>query len=153
MSTKNVTKGVFIHLIGSDTEIPSYDVLLNYKVSKDKTLKKYTSEYSNLITKHKPIINNMGKLEEIILQLRAVENLENIKLSIVRDYIYARCPFFRLGKSSKDIRIIVDRSEFWSVDLKSLLNNQNFMDKAKSKLIDAMNIEIKNNITEYEAIK
>jgi hypothetical protein len=95
----------------------------------------------------------MGKLEEIILQLRAVENLENIKLSIVRDYIYARCPFFRLGKSSKDIRIIVDRSEFWSVDLKSLLNNQNFMDKAKSKLIDAMNIEIKNNITEYEAIK
>jgi hypothetical protein len=153
MSTKQITKGVFIDLIGSDTEIPSYDVFLTYENTKNKTLNKYTKEYSKLITQHKPTINRMAKLEEIVLQLRAIEKVDDIKLSLVRDYIYARTPFFRLGKTTKDIRVLVDRSEFWTKDLESLLTNEAFMIKAKNKLIDAMNEEVSSNIKEFESTK
>jgi hypothetical protein len=153
MSTKQITKGVFIDLIGSDTEIPSYDVFLTYENTKNKTLNKYTKEYSKLITQHKPTINRMAKLEEIVLQLRAIEKVDDIKLSLVRDYIYARTPFFRLGKTTKDIRVLVDRSEFWTTDLESLLTNEAFMIKAKNKLIDAMNEEVSSNIKEFESTK
>jgi hypothetical protein len=153
MSTKQITKGVFIDIIGSDTEIPSYDVFLTYVNTKNNTLNKYTKEYSKLITQHKPTINRMAKLEEIVLQLRAIENVDDIKLSLVRDYIYARTPFFRLGKTTKDIRVLVDRSEFWTTDLESLLTNEDFMIKAKNKLIDAMNQEVSSNIKEFESTK
>jgi len=153
MSTKQITKGVFINLIGSDTEIPSYDVFLTYENTKNKTLNKYTKEYSKLITQHKPTINRMAKLEEIVLQLRAIEKVDDIKLSLVRDYIYARTPFFRLGKTTKDIRVLVDRSEFWTRDLESLLTNDEFMIKAKNKLIATMNEEVSSNIKEFELTK
>lgn len=156
MSTNKITNGVFIDLIGSDTQVPSYDVFTNYEnTNKNKKLSKYTKEYKDLITKHKSTIIRMASLEEIIMQLRSVEelNTNTIKLSLVRDYIYARAPFFRLGKVTKDIRIIVDRSEFWSTDLDSLLTNQEFMNKAQKKLLDAMNEEIKENINIFESTK
>lgn len=154
MSTNKFTKGVFTDIIGSDTEIPSYDVFINYNGTKSKTLNKLSKEYTKLITEHKSTINRMSKLEELILQLRAVESDLDIKLSIVRDeYIYARTPFFRIGKTTKDIRIIVDRCEFWSTDLESLLHNEEFMIKAKTKLIKVMNEEIKLNISEFETTK
>ena len=156
MSTNKITNGVFIDLIGSDTQVPSYDVFTNYEnTNKNKKLSKYTKEYKDLITKHKSTIIRMASLEEIIMQLRSVEELNSntIKLSLVRDYIYARAPFFRLGKVTKDIRIIVDRSEFWTTDLDSLLTNQEFMNKAQKKLLDAMNEEIKENINIFESTK
>lgn len=156
MSTNKTTNGVFIDLIGSDTQVPSYDVFTNYEnTNKNKKLSKYTKEYKDLITKHKSTIIRMASLEEIIMQLRSVEelNTNTIKLSLVRDYIYARAPFFRVGKVTKDIRIIVDRSEFWTTDLDSLLTNQEFMNKAQKKLLDAMNEEIKENINIFESTK
>lgn len=156
MSTNKITNGVFIDLIGSDTQVPSYDVFTNYEnTNKNKKLSKYTKEYKDLITKHKSTIIRMASLEEIIMQLRSVEelNTNTIKLSLVRDYIYARAPFFRIGKVTKDIRIIVDRSEFWTTDLDSLLTNQEFMNKAQKKLLDAMNEEIKENINIFESTK
>jgi len=150
------TNGVFIDLIGSETQLPSYDVFTNYEnTNKNKKLSKYTKEYKGLITQHKSTIIRMAQLEEIIMQLRSIEELDanNIKLSLVRDYIYARAPFFRLGKVTKDIRIIVDRSEFWSTDLDSLLTNDAFMNKAKKKLLDAMNEEVSVNINSFESSK
>lgn len=149
-----ITNGVFTDLIGSDTQIPSYDVFTNYEnTNKNKTLSKYTNEYKGLITKHKSTIIKMAELEEIIMQLRSIDELNDIKLSMVREYIYARAPFFRLGKITKDIRIIVDRSEFWTTDLNSLLTNTDFMTKAKKKLMDAMNEEISENIKKFESTK
>lgn len=151
------TNGVFIDLIGSDTNVPSYDVFLNIGTginkSKNKDLNKFTKEYQDLITENKSTIVRMAKLEEIIMQIRSVENMNDIKLSMVRDYIYARSPFYRMGKVSKDIRVIVDKSEFWTTDLKRLMKNDTFMDKARTKLIDAMKEEIKNNISDYEITK
>jgi hypothetical protein len=113
-------------------------------------LKKITTEYKNLVKVFGPTVEKLATMEEIIMQMRSKENIDEIRLSIVRDYLYARCSFFRRGKLSKDIRVIVDKAEFWeekTVD--ELLLNKEFMDKATSKLTKAMEGEIQNSVYEY----
>ena len=143
--------GVFTDLVEVG-QIPSYDKFVNYgndiKVSKD--LKKFTTEYKNTVKVFGPTIEKLATLEEIIMQMRAKESVDDIKLSLVRDYLYARCSFFRRDKLSKDIRVIVDKSEFWPTEnVDTLLSNKDFMDKAVSKLTRAMETEISNNIHAY----
>lgn len=50
-------------------------------------------------------------MEEIIMQLHAIDSLAEVKLFVVRDYIYARAPFFRRYNKSKDLRVIVCKTE------------------------------------------
>ena len=75
---------------------------------------------------------------------------ELIKLSLVREYLYARYPFYRKGMTTKDIRVIVDKSEFWGENLDILIKNKEFMSKAIEKLQRAMDVEIDNNLHEYK---
>lgn len=66
---------------------------------------------------------------------------------MVREYVYARCSFYRRGVQSKDIRVIVDKEEFWEFNkVDDLLNNTEFMEKATNKLTKAMDTEIKENV-------
>lgn len=143
--------GVFTDLVEVG-QIPSYDKFVNYgnEIKPSKDLKKFTVEYKNLVKVFGPTVEKLATLEEIIMQMRAKESVDDIKLSLVRDYLYARCSFFRRGKLSKDIRVIVDKAEFWEVpNVDDLLTNKDFMDKAVSKLTRAMDTEIKNNVYEY----
>lgn len=146
--------GVFTDLVEVG-QIPSYEKFINngndIKPSKD--LKKFTTEYKNLVKMFGPTIEKLATMEEIIMQLRAKESVEDVKLSLVRDYVYARTPFFRRGKTSKDIRVIVDKEEFWEfTNVDDLVNNKDFMDKAIGKLTKAMDSEIQNSIHEYKKI-
>lgn len=146
--------GVFTDLVEVG-QIPSYEKFINngndIKPSKD--LKKFTTEYKNLVKMFGPTIEKLATMEEIIMQLRAKESVEDVKLSLVRDYVYARTPFFRRGKTSKDIRVIVDKEEFWEfTNVDDLVNNKDFMDKAIGKLTKAMDGEIQNSIHEYKKI-
>ena len=75
---------------------------------------------------------------------------DEIKLSLVRECLYARYPFYRKGMTTKDIRVIVDKSEFWGQDLNILIKNKDFMSKAKEKLVTAMNEIIDSNLHEYK---
>jgi hypothetical protein len=94
-----------------------------------------------------PTLEKLASIEEVVMQLRSKENIDEIKLSLVREYVYARCSFFRRGVQSKDIRIIVDKEEFWEFDkVDDLLDNPEFMEKATNKLIKAMESEIKENL-------
>ena len=81
-----------------------------------------------------------------------MENIDNVKLSLVREYIYARSTFYRNDKESKDIRIIVDKSEFHGTDLHKLVGDKEFMSTAKTKLKRAMEMESDDNIREYKKI-
>lgn len=156
------TEGVFVDIVGSETEISSYDAFLNFKtkVKPSKELNQYVNEYKTLVNKHKNDFEKLSKLEEIIMQFRSKESMDGIKISIVREYIYARCPFFRKGKTSKDIRVLVDKWEFWTDKKEGELNedefidslheNTKFMDRAKSMLLDAMELELHDNTEEYK---
>jgi len=52
--------------------------------------------------------------------------------------------------TTKDIRVIVDKSEFWGDDLNRLTKNNEFMTKAVEKLEKVMSVEIDYNVFEYK---
>lgn len=146
--------GVFVDIVGNSNEISQYDKFLNYgkDINTTKEIERFTREYQELINQNKIGFWKLAKLEEIIMQLRSKENINDVKLSLVREYIYARCPFYRKDKSSKDIRVIVDKSEFVGTNVEKLYKDKDFISKAKSKLKTAMEIEIEENINEYNKI-
>lgn len=150
-----LTDGVFADLVGTSKEIDKYDEFLNCIDSKSKGLKNLKKEYEIMTGSNKKLFNKLAKLEEIILQIRAKESMvnggtEELKLSLVRDYLYARYPFYRKGMTTKDIRVIVDKSEFWGDDLDRLTKNNEFMTKAVEKLEKVMSVEIDYNVFEYK---
>ena len=142
--------GVFVDIVGNSSKLSGYDQFLNQGTNTpSRELSKLTSDYKSLITNHKEVFEQLASLEEVIMQLRIRESLDDIKLSQVREYIYARTPFYRKDKVSKDIRVIVDNMEFHpegEENLDNLFSKEDFMDKARYKLAQAMDNEIEENI-------
>jgi len=149
-------EGVFIDIVGSSSELSSYDQFINHGGGKkySKELEELTALYKKEVTKSKVMFEKLASLEEIIIQMRIREDLSDIKLTQVREYIYARTPFYRKDKKSKDVRVIVDKVEFHPEsdgNLEILLGNKDFMEKAKNKLAQSMDLEILENIKTFNS--
>jgi archaellum component FlaC len=153
MDKLNTTNGVFLDIIANDTELSKFDVFINgaKDTKKNKQLIGYTKEYKDLTKQYTSVFEKLALLEELILQQRAIYNLTDIKVSFVREYIYVRTPFFRRNHSSKDIRVLVDRNEFWDIT-DDLMNNPKFVEVAKQKLLDAMNASFNDNLEKYQKL-
>lgn len=137
MENMKPNQGVMIH-VQSDVDRFIGDDTKTYGIETYKTV------YNSV----KARIEQMAAIEELILQQRCLseDNLKHIKLSTLREYVYARCPFYRRKKSTKDIRIIVSRIDIIDPEnpnpsLDDLYSNKEFMDKATEKLILAMRAE------------
>ena len=146
-----LTGGVFTEIVGTKDKISSYDKFINVDVdlniSQTEDLVKYSNMYKTNIRMMKSGFETLAKLEEIIMQLRSKETImEELKLSLVREYIYARSLFYREGKGTKDIRVIVGKTDIYGTDIESLGNDTEFMDLAKSKLLTAMDLEVQENV-------
>ena len=77
--------GVFTEVVGSDKEISKFEIFLNSSPKDPSTeLLNLTGTYRNIVSKWKGNFESVALLEEFILQLRSMENLSEIKLSIVR---------------------------------------------------------------------
>lgn len=141
--TNKLTSGVFVNVVSTSKRLSSYDEFVNtdLKVISNEA-NEYMLMYKSVLKKKEEELMLLADLEEIIMQLRTRDNIKDIKLSVVREYIYARCPFYRRDKDSKDIRVIVGLTEFYGEDMKKLLGNKEFMDKAKEKLVSAIEEEI-----------
>ena len=143
-------EGVFIDIVGNNSKLSGYDQFLNQgNGNPSRELNKLTNDYKSLIANNKQVFEQLAALEEVIMQLRIRENLDDIKLSQVREYVYARTPFYRKDKVAKDVRVIVDKIEFHPEgegNLDNLFSKKDFMDKAKYKLAQAMDNEIEENI-------
>lgn len=150
MDKLNTTNGVFLDIIDTDTKLSQFNVFINgdKNTIRNKAIIGYAKEYRDLTNKLTPTFKQLALLEELILQQRAILNLTDIKVSFVREYIYVRTPFFRRNHSSKDIRVLVDRTEFWD-NTDDLMNNPAFAQLAKQKLTDAMNEAYAENVVEY----
>ena len=147
-------EGVFIDIVGNSSKLSGYDQFLNQGTDKSsRELNKLTNDYKSLIVENKEIFEQLASLEEVIMQLRIRENLDDIKLSQVREYVYARTPFYRKDKVSKDVRVIVEKIEFYPEgmeDINNLFGNQEFMDTAKYKLAKSIDMEISENVRCYK---
>ena len=146
--------GVFVDIVGSNTRISRYDEFINNKegLKQSKELVSLTNKYKNIFNKTsklpiKDVLKQMADLEEVILQKRVQENPDDIKLTILREYIYARTTFFRRNTLGKDIRVIVGQTTEFGDDLKKLSKDKKFMESAKTKLVEAMGKEIETNLS------
>lgn len=143
--------------------IPLFGELLNsdtYKTLSPHPIEPFRPEYTKcaelykeLLEKTKPHIDFIAKLEEVMTQIRCQEFAFNeIKLSEVRGYIYARAPFYILGSNKKDIRVTVGKTDEYGSDLNVLLSNDHFVKEAKKKLVGQMALIIEKNLMEIEEI-
>jgi hypothetical protein len=146
-----LTGGVFTEIVGTKDKTSAYDKFLRVNEDLDipqtEELTKYCNMYKNNIRMMKSGFETLATLEEIIMQLRSKETImDELKLSLVREYIYARALFYREGKGTKDIRVIVGKTDVHGEDIELLGNTVEFMELAKGKLLNAMDLEIKENV-------
>lgn len=139
---KNIS-GVFTDIVGDTNKYPLYDTFIktqDYLKKPSKDLKKYLSEYESLVTKNKHIFEKMANLENVIMQIRAIENFRpyEIKFNIVRQYINARIPFYRRDKKAKDIRVIAGLVDVYGTNIDEYYKNPEFMEITRNKLMDSM---------------
>lgn len=149
---------VFSDIVGSDERVSSYDKFLSTDKALDIPLNLHLKEtkalYQKLVNKQKVQLENLARVEETIVQLRCYQmSMMDYKLSLVREYIYARCLFFRLGKDVKDIRVVVGRTDIWGNDLEALRDNKEFTKEVKEKLETAMMMEIRESLKLVEMVK
>ena len=144
------TYGVFNQIIKSSTH-GTFDDFANELVAiPSNELTSFIEEYKNRIKKSRSELITLAKLENIIIQLRS-KNLQpsDIKLSFVRDYIYARTFFYREGKKSHDIRVLVGLKTIYGDNIHTLANDKDFMAIAIEKLTPAINAEINKSLSHY----
>lgn len=144
MNKSNFKPGAFVNLIGENINDCSPKLFIkNSPDSRSRELNNLTTIYENKFEEVHDKLYYMTKLEELILQVRAMENLKEIKLSIVRDeYIYARSPFFRIGNSVNDLRITVGKTQDHGNNLSDLEDKEEFMRMVESKMKSKMKSEI-----------
>jgi hypothetical protein len=152
MSRHNrLTEAVFAEMVGTDDRISSYDKFLAtdkfLDIEEDKGLRYAKGKYDSILTKLKTDFETLANLEEVIMQYRSKEMVEkDIKLSIVREYIYARALFYRRGKDVKDIRVVAGKTEIYGDNVQELYDNTEFMKIAKAKLLENMDRDIEQNM-------
>lgn len=147
MEKQHFIQGVFTDIVGTQKELSMFEQFLQGSpTDMSPELTKLTATYRSVVTKWKSQFDTVAVLEETILQLRSRENMYDIKLSLVKgEYIYARAPFFRRVGTTKDLRVIVGRTDIDGDDLEALTKDLKFMERAKRKLGVAMDKIISDN--------
>lgn len=108
----DITSGVFVELIGSPNTLSEYDSFIrrNSIENPSNRLQNGLNLYSQIVNENKLKFDTLSDLEEFVMQNRFLDELKagtnEIKLSVVREYIYARALFFRKENKIRDIRVI-----------------------------------------------
>ena len=155
------TEGVFVNIVGSNSEISKYQQFLHRSPSTILSGKYQglMTAYSNKCSVIKMDLEQLSQLEVIIMQIRSKEDIDgNIVWFQMRNkYVYARCPFYRTDQSINEMRCLIDNLEFYftdvnNPDLSILSGNPEFVEKTKEKLFAKMDDEINENIRNYEKV-
>lgn len=116
-------------------------------------LKSLKDQYKKLVDDVYEPISVLAHIEEIIIQIRAKQVIDkDLRLSLSRNYIYARSTFYRRDNQINDIRVLIGKTSDFGDDLDLLLNDDIFRLICKKKLTEAMNREIKNNVEKLSLI-
>jgi hypothetical protein len=143
-----VTERVFTDL--SKTSIEDFlriDEVMNLQVSSIHASMKKAYNALSKEAEFIEVLENLASVEEIIVQLRCKQVINSeLRLSLSRNYIYARSLFYRRGKEINDIRVVVGLTNDFGSDIESLIKNTFFRVMATRKLEEAMDKEIEKNL-------
>lgn len=152
-----VTGRVFADIAETDGLKSEYDKFLSIDktmgIEETPILMSIKEKYSELVHSCSNDIKTLAALEEIIIQIRSKYVIDSeLRLSLSRNYIYARSTFYRRGNQINDIRVIVGKYTDFGVpplfgaDLVFLMKDEKFRFICKQKLLEAMDKEITENI-------
>lgn len=146
-----VTERVFADIAGSQTQKEAYKKFLELDkelgLEESDILSLMKSTYADLLDESREAIATLARVEEIIIQIRAKEVVDSeLRLSLSRNYIYARSLFYRRGNQINDIRVIVGKTSDFGDNIDELLMDEEFRTLCINKLHEAMDKEIDKNV-------
>lgn len=149
MKPAEINQGVFVELMATPTRKSAFETFVNKEHFMNSSFESelLVEEYTDTINSIQRELKLASLLEELILLHRAKNNIRDIKISLVREYIYVRMNCYRPNITTKDVRVIVGTTSQYGDDVEALFANEDFMKKAKRKIevqIDEM-IEVKQN--------
>ncbi len=154
---QKVTEKVFAEIAESPQKKGAYTTFLNIDdvlgLPESKQLTELKALYADIVASAKKTVSTLAAIEEIVIQIRckSVINSE-LRLSLSRNYIYARSIFYRRGNQINDIRTVVGTTETYGDDLGKLIDDLGFRDLCITKIEAAMDSEIKSNINQLKTI-
>lgn len=113
----------------------------------------WKKKYKDLVDLSLERLDDLATVENILIQLRCKLMIESeLRLSLSRNYIYARSTFFRRGKEINDLRVVVGKTEDWGTNIDELINDLDFRQVCTLELEKAMDKEIENNIINFNKV-
>ena len=154
---QKVTEKVFAEIAetpqkkGAYTSFLEVDKVLGLPVSQE--LLELKDLYDNLTHANKEMIEQLASIEEIVIQIRCKNVIsKELRLSLSRNYIYARSIFYRRGNKINDIRVVVGTTEEYGDDLGELIDVPAFRDLCTMDITVAMEKEIEININQLKTL-
>jgi hypothetical protein len=153
-----VTEKVFAEIAETPKKKGMYTTFLNIDkvmgLEESPALKEFKDMYDELAQENKGTISALAALEEIIIQIRCKEVVNSeLRLSLSRNYIYARSLFYRRGNKINDIRVVVGTIEKYGDNLDDLIKDESFRLLCYTYLTGAMNKEIEANKLTLKTLK
>lgn len=146
--------GVFTKIVGSHKMKDAYESFIKncerYKNDGVEDLHIFMDHYKSLINEHKSDIQLLCKLEEIIMQLRQLEDVKlnsNVKFRIGgrgNEYVYTYALFYRHGMSRNDISDIIGKVEDLGTDIEKFYESDELIRMGRIRLEDKMMESISN---------
>ena len=161
--TNKITGRVFADLSKTPTQLGANERFLNLDeemgLQVSESLSALKSKYKSLSEESDfvDVLDNLASIEEIIIQMRCKRVVESeIRLSLSRNYIYARSLFFRRGNEINDIRVIVGKTDELGQDFNTinirLSTDPAFLVLCSSKIREAMDKEIEKNVLKLNTV-
>jgi hypothetical protein len=152
---QKVTEKVFAELAetpqkkGAYTSFLDVDKVLGLPESEE--LQELKTLYGTFTHNFKDMIGQLASIEEIIIQIRCKNVIsKELRLSLSRNYIYARSIFYRRGNKINDIRVVVGTTEEYGDNLGELITTTAFRDMCILDITVAMEKEIETNINQLK---
>lgn len=155
---QKVTEKVFAEIAETPQKKSAYETFLEIDnvldIPEDGQLKELKDLYEEITTNQKQSIELLASIEEVVIQIRCKRVInKELRLSLSRNYIYARSTFYRRGNTINDIRVVVGTTQEFGSLLDVLIDHPTFRPLCISKLQDAMNEEINNNVNKIQTVK
>ena len=149
MKPAEINQGVFVELMATQTRKSAVETFVNKEHMMNSSFESevLVEEYIDTVNSIQRELELASLLEELIMLHRAKNNIRDIKISLVREYIYVRMNCYRPNIATKDVRGIVGTTSQYGDNVEALFANADFMEKAKRKIegqIDEM-IQVKQN--------
>jgi len=149
MKPAEINQGVFVELMATPTRKSAVQTFVEKELLMNSSFEAelLVEEYTDTVNSIQRELKLASLLEELIMLHRAKNNIKDIKISLVREYIYVRMNCYRPNIAAKDVRVIVGTTSQFGDKAEVLFANADFMGKAKQKIefqIEEM-IQLKQN--------